>query len=88
MLVFKLDPLQELKKHGITTTRLRRDRLIGEGTLTAWRHGDASFTSSTLDTLCRLLNKQPGQLLEWIPDGSPEAEEEQRRRDSIRGNRA
>lgn len=88
MLAFKIDPIQELKKHGITTTRLRRDRLIGEGTLTAWRKGIPALTGATLATLCELLHRQPGAILEWIPDGSPAAEEEQRRRDSIRGGRA
>ena len=84
MIKYKIDILQELKKRGYNTGIIRREKLLSENVLQSFRDNEPRLTAATLDTLCRLLNKQPGALLEWIPDGSPE----KRRRDSIRGGNA
>ena len=71
MVRFKIDIMEALKNKGYTTTRIRKEGIISEGTLTRIRKNDgAPVSTATIDILCRILKKQPGALLEWIPDGS------------------
>lgn len=75
MLKFKVDVMQMLKAKGITTTEIRQKKLIGENALQDIRRGVVPGIKS-LDKLCGLLKKQPGQLLEYIPDDLPTDQEE------------
>lgn len=69
MIIFKVDILEALKNKGYTTTRIRKDKIIPEGTLTKIRKNSGEgISTATLNVLCEILRKQPGQLLEWIPD--------------------
>lgn len=70
MIKYKIDILEELKKKGYTTTRIRKDNIISESTLTSIRK-NKPITTATLDIICKLLKKQPGQILEYIPDTAP-----------------
>lgn len=74
MIKYKIDILQELKKKGYNTTRIREERLLSQATLTNIRNG-GQITTATLDTLCSLLRCQPGKILEWTPDPSPDQDE-------------
>ena len=67
MLEFKVDIMQELKKNGYNTTRIRKEKIFSEGVLTDIRRGKVPTTK--IDTLCKLLNKQPGSIIRYIPDG-------------------
>ena len=67
MIRYKIDILEELKKKGYTTTKIRNDRILSQATLTNIRNG-GSINTTTLDIICGILKKQPGQVLEWIPD--------------------
>ena len=62
-----------LKENGINTTRIRRDKIIGQGTLTAIKNGTGGLDAKTLNKLCALLSCQPGDLMEYIPD-TPETQ--------------
>lgn len=60
-----------LKRKGWTPYRL--SRVTGLTAPTAYRLADPElrfgrFTADTLDRLCRALDVQPGDLLEWVPD--------------------
>lgn len=73
MIKFKVNVLEELKKRGYTTTKLRNDKIIPEGTITKIRNAynkdiNVNISTTTINTLCALLHKQPGQILEYIPD--------------------
>lgn len=69
MVRFKIDVLQELKNKGYNTNRIRKEKIIPEGTLTKIRNNQGEpVTTATINILCKLLNKQPGQLLEYFPD--------------------
>lgn len=69
MIRFKIDVMEALKNKGYTTTKLRKDKIIPEGTLTKIRNNNGEpITTATLNVLCEILRKQPGQLLEYIPD--------------------
>ena len=54
-------------------TPYRLSQVTGLTVPTAYRLADSSlefgrYTSDTLDRLCRALDVQPGDLLEWVPD--------------------
>lgn len=66
MLEFKIDVIQDLKKNGYNTTRIRKEKLLSESTLTDIRRG--KVPAAKLDTLCKLLEKQPGSIIRYIPD--------------------
>ena len=67
LLEFKIDVLEELKKRGYNTTKIREENLIGQKTLYDIKKGIVPGIK-VIDTLCRLLNRQPGSLIKWIPD--------------------
>lgn len=67
MLRYKFDVLDMLKKSGYTTTRIRAEKVLAQKTLTDMRKGKVSG-SKTIDTLCRILEVQPGALVMWVPD--------------------
>lgn len=63
---YKIEILPALKAIGYTQTRIREDKLMGQATLQQLRHGELA-SWKTIDTVCRLLNCQPGDLLEHVP---------------------
>lgn len=68
MIRFKIDVLEELKKQGYNTGRIRKEKIISEGTLQRLRNNAGEpITTATIDTICKILKKQPGQILEYVP---------------------
>lgn len=55
-----------LAAKGYTTYRIRKEKLIGQGTLTALRHGTGGLDHKTLARLCKILECQPGDLMEYV----------------------
>ena len=68
MIRYKVDILNELKKAGYTSYRLRQEILISESTLQRLRQGGTGIRLDSLDAICRLLDCQPGDLIEWVPE--------------------
>ena len=64
---YKIDILATLKEKGYTSTRIREEKLIGQSYLQQIRHGEL-VSWKTIDTICRLLNCQPGDLVEYVAD--------------------
>ena len=58
-----------MKTEGLTTYRIRKDKIISEATLQSIRK-DKSITTDSLAALCEALNCQPGDLMEYVPDKS------------------
>lgn len=67
MLKYKIDILKELKDNGYSAYKLRKDKLIGEAQIQKVRQGEIA-SKETLNTICKLLNCQPGDIIEYIPD--------------------
>ena len=67
MLKYKLDILEELKTKGYSTYKLRQDKVIGEAQIQKIRTGEIA-SKETLNTICKLLHCQPGDILEYIED--------------------
>ena len=61
---YKIDVVTALKDAGYTTYRLRNEKLIGEATMTKLRKGEL-VSWNNIDTICSLLNCQPGDLIEY-----------------------
>ena len=68
MLKYKVNILAELKKAGYPTTRIRRERLLAEGTMQKIREGKIAMTLESLGVICDILECQPGDLVEWVRD--------------------
>lgn len=71
-LSFKIDVLAALKEKGYTTHKLRQERLLSESTVQKLRTGEG-VSWGNIETLCRLLDCQPGDIIEYKDDKRPEA---------------
>lgn len=58
----------KLKEKGYTTYKIRKDKLIGQATLTALKNGTGGLDAKTLNRLCEVLECQPGELMEFQKD--------------------
>ena len=66
---FKYDKLFELlKQKGITTYRIRKENIISQAALTKMKNGEGNIDTRTLERLCKVLDCQPGDILEYVPD--------------------
>lgn len=77
MIRYKIDVIEALKEKGLTSYKIRKEKLLHEMTVQALR--DKKLVSwGKLDDVCRLLDCQPGDILERVPDpaedpaGAPE----------------
>ena len=55
-----------LKERGFSTYRVRKEKLISQGTLTALRNGTGGLEHKTIERLCQVLDCQPGDLMEYV----------------------
>lgn len=60
--------LNLLKEKGYTTYRIRKEKLIGQATLTAIKNGSGGLDSKTISKLCEVLECQPGDIMEYVKD--------------------
>ena len=67
MLKYKFDVLSELKNRGYSTYKIRKEKIFGEAILQKFRTGKI-IAADNLDTLCKLLECKPGDILEYVPD--------------------
>lgn len=63
MIVYKRDILKSLKEKGYNTTRIRKEKLLGESTVQQLRNNQL-VSWKNIDRLCVLLDCQPGDILE------------------------
>lgn len=59
--------LNLLEEHGLTTYKIRKEKIISESTLQNIREGKR-ITTDSIASLCEALNCQPGDLLEYVPE--------------------
>ena len=64
---YKVNVMDKLKDKGYSSTRLRKEKLLGESYMSQLRRGDM-VSWAALDTICTLLNCQPGDLIEHRHD--------------------
>lgn len=61
---YKIDILSALKDKGYSTYRLRKEKIMGERTIQKFRNGEI-VSSDNLALICKLLECQPGDVLEY-----------------------
>ena len=72
-LIYKSDMLAALKEAGYTTYRIRKDKLLSESTVQKLRSNEP-VSWENIATLCKLLGCQPGDLMEYVDEGSEQGE--------------
>lgn len=71
MIRYKQNILELLKMNGYSTYKIRKNKIFSEAQLQYFRNGTI-VREETLNKLCCLLNCQPGDILEYIPDDTME----------------
>ena len=66
-LQYKIDVLAALKEKGITTYKIRQEKILSESTVQKLR-ASKGVSWENLETLCCLLDCQPADLIEYIKD--------------------
>lgn len=64
---YKVDILDELKKKGFSTYTMRKEKLFSESSIQKMREGKG-LAWEGIETLCGLLDCQPGDLLEYVKE--------------------
>ncbi|OUQ46435.1 helix-turn-helix domain-containing protein [Lachnoclostridium sp. An118] len=67
MFVYKFNVLDSLKEAGYNTTRLRKEKLLGENAIQSLRRGEMVGIIE-LEKICRLLDMQPGNIIKYVDD--------------------
>lgn len=67
MLKYKIDVLETLKESGYTTTRLRKEQIVGESAIQSLRKGEM-VGIKTLEKICDMLDMQPGNIIKYVED--------------------
>lgn len=70
---YKIDVLEALKQKGHTTYSLRKDNKLSQSTIQKLREGKG-VAWENIENLCALLECQPGDIIEFIPDSTEAAE--------------
>ena len=63
-LKYKIDVLAALKEKGYNTNKIRTEGLLSQSTLQKFRN-QQGVSWENLETLCRLLDCHPGDLMEY-----------------------
>ena len=69
---YRFDVMAALRAKGYPSTRLREEKLFGQSYLQQLRRGEL-VSWNAINTICKLLECQPGDLLEYVKDGGEEA---------------
>ena len=64
---YKIDIIAALKEAGYNTSRIRKEKIMGEAMLQKIRSGQM-VSWAILETICDLLDCQPGDLIEYVKD--------------------
>lgn len=64
---YKTDVIAALKEAGYNTSRIRKEKIMGEAMLQKIRSGQM-VSWATLETICDLLDCQPGDIIEFVRD--------------------
>ena len=57
-----------LKEKGYTTYRIRKKNIMSQSAWQKIRTGTGDIDTRTIKRLCEVLNCQPGDLMEYVPD--------------------
>ena len=66
-LKYKIDVVASLKEKGYYPQRIRKEKILSESTMTKLRQNQP-VSWENIETICRLLECQPGDILEYQDD--------------------
>ena len=59
-----------LKERGKTMYDLRKDKVVGVATIEKMRKNEGNVDTRSIDKLCDYLDCQPGDIMEFVREGS------------------
>lgn len=64
------------KEKGITSYTIKKEKIVGQS---AWKkiHENGHIDTRTIEALCKYLDCQPGDIMEYVPDTPNESDHEQ-----------
>lgn len=67
--------LKIFKKKGVTSYTIKKDKIVGQST---WKkvHDGGHIDTRTIEALCKYLNVQPGDIMEYLTDEIDPPEQE------------
>lgn len=75
MIKYKIDIIQALKNKGYSTYKIRKEKIFNESQLQQMRENKI-LAQDALNKVCTLLECQPGDILEYVPDTPNESDHE------------
>lgn len=75
-IIYKIDVLQALKDKGYSTYKLRKNKILSESTIQAFRSGQL-VSYEIIARLCEMLNCKPGDILDYVQDYSAQETQEE-----------
>ena len=67
--MIKYDKLFKLfEKNGISSYVAQKNNIIAQSTLNRIKNGTGGLDYRTIDRICRTLNCQPADIMEYVPD--------------------
>lgn len=63
-----------LEKRGISTYKIKKDNIISQASWQKIRTGTGIIDTRTINKICKYLNCQPGDIMEYVPDEEPPAQ--------------
>ena len=75
MIKYKVDILSAFKQIGYSTYKIKQEKIFNQSQLQQIRENKL-LTQDALNKVCRLLNCQPGDILEYVPDDAESKESE------------
>ena len=67
MIKYKIDILSALKQIGYSTYKIKKEKIFNQSQLQQIRDNKL-LTQDALNKVCTLLDCQPGDILEYVPD--------------------
>lgn len=67
--------LKLLEDRGYTSYRIKKEKIIGQATLTAIKNGTGGLDHRSIARLCDALDCQPSDIMEFVKEEPHEAEE-------------
>ena len=68
---YKGDIINRLREAGYNTTRIRKENIFGQKTMQDFRT-NAEIPYKTINKLCKLLDCQPGDIMEYVEESAEE----------------
>ncbi len=66
-LKYKFEVVDALKDKGYTSYKIRQEKILSESTMTKLRNKQG-VSWENIETLCKLLDCQPGDLMEYVKE--------------------